>query len=58
MEAFIANKDNEKLLRVYLLKAVYDLTKGLEKELLSSLTSCCLVIRRVRIKNETEFGYK
>ena len=29
MEAFLANKDSEKLLRVYLLKNCYEVAKGL-----------------------------
>jgi hypothetical protein len=41
-----------------MLKAAYDLVKSLDKELQNSLASCCVILRKAQIKNDTEFGYK
>lgn len=51
MESYIASKENEKLLKVYLLKSAYEFTKGLDKEVSAALVSSCLVVRRNKAKN-------
>jgi hypothetical protein len=58
MEGCIGSKEYEKILRVFMLKAAYDLVKSLDKEVQNSLASCCVIVRKAQIKNDTEFGYK
>ena len=53
MEGFIANIENTKILKVFLLKNSYEVSRSLDKEIAASLYSYCLVIRKEQMKNET-----
>ena len=64
MYCFKASNQHQQLLRAYALKHCYEEARVFEKSKSNNMTNTqptaanCLIVRKGRIKNESDFGYK